>query len=37
MGMTVAETFRSWTAMKVVIGTLGIVILLLCQAIFFRA
>jgi gluconate transporter len=37
MGMTVAETFRSWTAMKIVMGLLGIVILLLCQAIFFRS
>jgi H+/gluconate symporter-like permease len=33
LGMTVAETFRSWTAMKVVMGVLGIVIVLLCQAI----
>jgi H+/gluconate symporter-like permease len=37
MGMTVAETFRSWTVMKVIIGTFGIVILLICQAIFFRS
>ena len=37
MGMTVTETFRSWTVMKVIIGTLGIVILLICQAIFFRS
>ena len=36
MGMTVAETFRSWTVMKIVMGVLGIVILLICQAIFFR-
>jgi H+/gluconate symporter-like permease len=33
LGMTVAETFRSWTAMKIVMGVLGIVIVLLCQAI----
>lgn len=29
MGMTVAETFRSWTAMKIVMGILGIFILLI--------
>jgi GntP family gluconate:H+ symporter len=37
MGMTVAETFRSWTFMKIVMGVLGIVIVLICQAIFFRS
>jgi gluconate transporter len=36
LGMTVAETLRSWTAMKIVMGVLGIVIVLLCQAIFFH-
>jgi gluconate transporter len=36
MGMTVAETFRSWTVMKIVMGVLGIVILMICQAVFFR-
>jgi gluconate transporter len=36
LGMTVAETFRSWTAMKVSMGTIGIIILLLVQAIFFH-
>lgn len=37
LGMTVAETFRSWTAMKIIMGVLGIVIVLLSQAIFFRS
>jgi len=37
MGMTVAETFRSWTVMKIVMGVLGIVILLLWQAVYFRS
>ena len=36
LGMTVAETFRSWTAMKVSMGTIGIILLLLVQAIFFH-
>ncbi|HEY6991942.1 MAG TPA: gluconate:H+ symporter [Bryobacteraceae bacterium] len=36
MGMTVAETFRSWTAMKVCMGIIGIILVLLIQAIFFR-
>ncbi|HEY3457199.1 MAG TPA: gluconate:H+ symporter [Bryobacteraceae bacterium] len=36
MGMTVAETFRSWTAMKVSMGIIGIILVLLVQAIFFR-
>jgi gluconate:H+ symporter, GntP family len=37
MGMTVAETLRSWTVMKIIMGVLGIIILLICQAIFFRS
>ena len=37
MGMTVAETLRSWTAMKVVMGVLGIVIVFICQAVFFHS
>jgi gluconate:H+ symporter, GntP family len=36
LGMTVAETLRSWTAMKIVMGVLGIVIVLICQKIFFH-
>ena len=36
MGMTVAETFRSWTAMKVSMGIIGIILVLIVQAIFFR-
>jgi GntP family gluconate:H+ symporter len=31
LGMTVAETLRSWTAMKIVTGVVGIAILLLCH------
>jgi gluconate transporter len=30
LGMTVAQTLRSWTAMKIVMGVLGIVIVLIC-------
>lgn len=36
MGMTVTETLRSWTVMKVIMGVFGIVLLLICQALFFR-
>ena len=36
MGMTVAETFRSWTVMKVVMGVLGIILLLIWQTVFVR-
>ncbi len=36
MGMTVGETLRSWTVMKIVMGVFGILIVLACQAIFFR-
>jgi H+/gluconate symporter-like permease len=36
LGMTVAETLRSWTAMKIIMGLIGLVIVLLCQVIFFH-
>jgi gluconate transporter len=35
LGMTVAETLRSWTVMKIVMGVFGILIVLACQAVFF--
>ena len=34
MGMTVAETLRSWTVMKIVMGVLGITLVLLWHALF---
>ena len=34
LGMTVGETLRSWSVMKIVMGVFGIVIVLLCHAIF---
>ncbi len=36
MGMTVGETLRSWTVMKIVMGVLGIILILICQALFFK-
>ena len=36
LGMTVGETLRSWTVMKIIMGVLGIIIVLAWQAIFFR-
>ncbi|HEX4770662.1 MAG TPA: gluconate:H+ symporter [Bryobacteraceae bacterium] len=36
MGMTVAETLRSWTGMKIVMGVIGIAVLLIWQSVFFR-
>jgi H+/gluconate symporter-like permease len=36
LGMTVAETLRSWTVMKIGMGVLGIVLLLIGQAILFH-
>lgn len=36
LGMTVAETLRSWTVMKIIMGVFGIVLLLICQALFFH-
>ena len=35
LGMTVAETLRSWTVMKIIMGVVGILLLLVCQAVFF--
>ncbi len=37
MGMTVGETLRSWTVMKIVMGSIGIILVLICQALFFRS
>jgi H+/gluconate symporter-like permease len=36
LGMTVAETLRSWTVMKIGMGVLGIALLLIGQAILFH-
>ncbi|MBV9034934.1 MAG: hypothetical protein JO182_10635, partial [Acidobacteriaceae bacterium] len=35
LGLTVAETLRSWTVMKIIMGVVGILLLLVCQAVFF--
>ncbi len=36
LGMTVAQTLRSWTVMKIFMGVVGIVLLLIGQAVFLR-
>jgi H+/gluconate symporter-like permease len=32
MGMSISETLRSWTVMKIIMGVMGITILLIWQA-----